>query len=188
MGKARLEEGTPGPGERRVSEDQRELEGFDRRRSAGLFVGIGTYQDENLASIPFAVDDAVDLAHLFLVELQLIHESHTVLCLAGRPRKEETAEKLRRLEGQGVEIRRPLQTEIYTLLERLGGRTNSKGLFLVAVASHGVSFEGADYLLAEDSQRRRAARTGIAVAELFDEVAQARAPRQIVLLDACRDN
>jgi hypothetical protein len=33
-------------------------------------VGVRDFEDDAIASVPFAVDDAVDLAHLFTLELQ----------------------------------------------------------------------------------------------------------------------
>jgi hypothetical protein len=61
------------------------------------------------------------------------------------------------------------------------------GLFVLTVATHGVSDQGGDFLVATDSLKERTLRTGIAVAELFDEVSRAGAERRLVLLDACRE-
>ena len=48
--------------EGRVPEAIRSAEGFDPAESVGLFVGIRTFKDSRFAEVPFAVDDAVDLA------------------------------------------------------------------------------------------------------------------------------
>ncbi len=59
---------------------------FDPARSAGLFVGVSRFDDELFPPVPFAVDDAIDLAHLFALELRLIMPPEVVLGLAGEPR------------------------------------------------------------------------------------------------------
>jgi len=60
------------------------------------------------------------------------------------------------------------------------------------VATHGVSDQGGDFFVATDSVKGRTLRSGIAVAEVLDEVARADADsgemgRRLVLLDACRE-
>src|SRR5689334_16616427 len=61
--------------------------GFDPTASAGLFVGVSTFEDERILEIPYAVDDAVDLAHLFAIELGLVAPERAVLLLAGEAKK-----------------------------------------------------------------------------------------------------
>jgi len=170
-----------------VPEETRVAEGFDPAESAGLFVGIRHFDDERLAEVPFAVDDAIDLAHLFALELDLIAPGKLVLALAGEPRKSESKNRLQALLDAGAVREGARQAEIYDLLDKRGKATNAKGLFVVALATHGFSDQGSDYLVASDSLRRRIVRTGIAVSELFDDVARATAPRRIVILDACRE-
>src|ERR1043166_4045847 len=41
---------------------------FDRKQSAGLFVGVRRFTSDSLEEVPFAVDDAVDLAYVFAFE------------------------------------------------------------------------------------------------------------------------
>ena len=36
--------------------------GFDPDESTGLFIGVGRYQDSDIVEVPYAVDDAIDLA------------------------------------------------------------------------------------------------------------------------------
>ncbi len=59
-----------------------------REFSAGLFVGARDYEDPALRQVPYAVDDAVDLAYLFALELQLIDPAKTILLISGEPQKE----------------------------------------------------------------------------------------------------
>ena len=160
---------------------------FDPAASAGLFVGVSSFEDERIAAVPFAVDDAVDLAYLFALELGLVLPERTVLLLAGEPRKPESVERLAQLVHRGVRRQSARMRDVYEYLGKLARGTEERGLFLLTVATHGVSDQGGDFLVATDSLGERALRTGIAVAEMFDEVARAGAGRRLVLLDACRE-
>ncbi len=160
--------------------------GFDPRASAGLFVGVSTFEDDRIVEVPFAVDDAVDLAHLFALELGLVAPGRTVLLLAGEPRKTESVARLEALRQSGAQVASARQRDIYRHLAglaenvRLGG-----GMALLSVATHGVTDAGGDFLVATDSLADRKLRTGVAVAEVFEEAS--RAGRGLVLLDACRE-
>lgn len=163
------------------------LVAFDPVASAGLFVGVSHFEDERLAMVPFAVDDAVDLAYLFTLELGLVLPEHTALLLAGEPRKPDSMQRLARLVERGSSRRNARTADIYRALGQLTRGTEEGGLFIFTMATHGVSDQGGHFLLATDSLRERTVRTGVAVAEVFDEVSRAGAERRIVLLDACRE-
>jgi hypothetical protein len=174
----------------RVPRNEAEAEGqfgFDIAASAALFVGVSSFEDERIHAIPYAVDDAVDLAYLFTFELGLISPERTILLLAGEPQKPRSIEHLERLGEGGAHRKSARMTDFYRYLGELIQATEEPGLFVLAVATHGVSDQGGDFLLATDSLRQRMLRTGIAVAEVFDEVSRARAGRRLVLLDACRE-
>lgn len=161
--------------------------GFDASHSAGLFVGIRHFDDRDFAEVPYAVDDAVDLAHLFALELRLIAPRRVVLSLAGEPQKPASRDRLRALRDAGAAVRPATHAEILALLARLARESRPQGLLVVALATHGFSDEGNDFLLASDSLRHRLRSTGVAVARVFESLSQARAPRRLLLLDACRE-
>ncbi|WP_089717641.1 caspase family protein [Candidatus Entotheonella palauensis] len=172
---------------RAVPPDIRKAEGFDTAESAGLFIGIRTFADTSFAEVPYAVDDAIDLAHLFTLELSLIDPKKVILALAGMPQKSASNERLQALLKAGVTRKSARLTEIYAHLARQGVATGRRGLFVVTLATHGFSDRGRDFLVSTDTRRRFLKRTGIEVADVFDVVAQAKAPRRLVLLDACRE-
>jgi hypothetical protein len=160
---------------------------FDPGASAGLFVGVSSFEDERIASVPFAVDDAVDLAYLFAEELGLILPERAVLLLAGEPRKLESIERLAQLRQHGARRLIARTTDVYRFVGTLARGTEKNGIFIFTMATHGVSDQGGDFLVATDSLRERTLRTGVAVAEAFDEIAHSGAERRLVLLDACRE-
>lgn len=148
---------------------------------------MSTFEDERFASVPFGVDDAVDLAHLFAIELELVLPQRTVLCLSGAPQKLASRERLEALVEAGASQVPADQSEIYTRLASQASATADKGVFLVSFATHGFAHDGSDFLVASGTRRRFVKQTGINVTDVFNEVALAKAPRRIVLLDACRE-
>ena len=173
--------------EGRVPADIRAAEGFDAAESAGLFVGIRTFEDAELAEVPFAVDDAIDLAHLFVLELALIDPRHVTLALSGEPQKPESVARLRRLVDAGAIKDEASLTKIYKQLERRSGQTGAHGLLVVTMATHGFNVGSQDFLVGADSSKRLIQHTGIVVDAVFDEVSRAPALRRLILLDACRE-
>jgi hypothetical protein len=87
----------------RVPEAIRSAAGFDPAESAGLFVGIRKFDDPEFIEVPFAVDDAVDLAHLFALELDLIAPQNVILALSGDPQKARSADALQALLQAGAQ-------------------------------------------------------------------------------------
>jgi formylglycine-generating enzyme required for sulfatase activity len=174
-------------GEGAVSRDILHQEGFYPEESSGLFVGISTFEDERFLPVPFAVDDAVDLAWVFSLELGLVDARRCVLALAGEPQKEVSRARLAALLEAGAQRERPGLTKVYHLATTLSHSASRRGIFLLAAATHGLSEQGDDFLVAVDTQRNRLLRTAIAIPELFDTASTAIALRRLVLLDACRE-
>jgi formylglycine-generating enzyme required for sulfatase activity len=151
-------------------------------------VGIRNFEDEQLAEIPYAVDDAVDLAHMFSVELGLIDPVKIVLALSGEPQKPGSRERLDTLLAGGAQEEPAEQSDIYRLLSDQGQVTGAGGVFVVAIATHGFSDQGSQYLAAADSRNNHLTSTGIPVNEVFDDIdLVTKTPRRIVLLDACKE-
>jgi hypothetical protein len=163
-----------------------EVAAFDPSQSAGLFVGVRSFDYGAFAEVPYAVDDAVDLAHLFSLELHLISPEKVVLAVSGEPQKRESRKRLQALLGHGAVRKGPSRSEIIHRLQRLATSSDRAGLAVVTVATHGFLDDG-EILLTSDAVTGRVKTTGLPAALLFDEVARAGAPRRVVLLDACQE-
>ena len=161
-------------------------EGFDASQSAGFFVGISEFEDSSFTTVPFAVDDAVDLASLF-VGLELLEPEKVVLALSGQPRKAASQERLRLLVEGGARISKATLGLFTDHVYQQGRASGESGLFIVSIATHGFSNEGNDYLVASDTRQRRIQRGGISFAEIIDDISLSRASRRLVLVDACRE-
>lgn len=160
---------------------------FDPSQSAGLFVGISEFEDLRIDPVRYAVDDAVDLAHFFIIEQGLIPAESAVLALAGKPEKAASEKRLEALLGLGVQRESARQSDIFRWLLALGRTTGPDGLMLVTLASHGSTDQGSDFLWVPETVREHRLRAGVRVDDLFDDVARAKAERRLVLLDTCRN-
>src|SRR5262245_57723811 len=85
-----------------LSAEQRVQGKLDLGGSAGLFVGVGKFDETSgLGDLRFTPDDAVLLAHLFVEELQLLPPANVRLALGGEPRSTRGREVLARLRQPG---------------------------------------------------------------------------------------
>lgn len=164
--------------------------GFDPAQSVALFVGARTFSDDDsLEMVPYAVDDAVDLAYAFALDprVALVHPKHVALALSDQtPRKQISQRRLAELKRQGATIAPASQSQILKLLSRQAGAVGARGIFIVSFASHGFSDDGLQYLLAANSLFREF-NTAIPAARLFDLVAKSKATRSLILIDTCRE-
>ncbi len=169
----------------RLPQDVIASQQFDPKQSGGLFVGVRKF-DYGLAEIPYAVDDAIDLAHLFALELGLLDPSLVTLALAGEAQKAESRQRLAALKEAGARQVDPTAT-LSALLLTLPDTTGADGLFVASFATHGFDEDGIQLLAHRQSHPEDLAATGIRMNKVFDWIARAKAPRRIVLVDACRE-
>ena len=159
--------------EGRVPEVIRASQGFNPVESAGLFVGIRHFDDSEFIDVPFAVDDAVDLAHLFVLELDLIAPQQVLLALSGEPQKPQSVQALQALRQAGAKRVEAQKSKILRHLRHQAAATGKRGLFVVTFATHGFSAQGRDFLVGRDTERGFIQDTGLKVGIVFDQAAQA---------------
>src|SRR5262245_56603032 len=108
---------------------------YDPQQSAALFVGIRDFTHGTIGRVPYALDDAVDLAYLFTVELQpsLVPARRVVLALSGgEPVKPASRCKLQELIKRGATILPARRTEIVYALRAQAKAAGRKALLIVA--------------------------------------------------------
>ncbi len=161
---------------------------FDSLASAGVFVGVSQFDDSaSFSGVPFAVDDAIDLAHLFSIRLGLIEPERVILALSGKPRKGRSKSHLGALRNKGVPPPVPAENpELYSLVVQQAEATGPDGIFIVMMATHGIFHENADYLLASNTVERFLTNTSINAQDLLEAVGRSGARRRLVFIDACR--
>ncbi|HEY2830390.1 MAG TPA: PQQ-binding-like beta-propeller repeat protein [Thermoanaerobaculia bacterium] len=160
--------------------------GFDRNQSAALFVGVSRFTHRDLAPVPYAADDAVDLAYLFVCDrrVRLVRADRVVIALSGQPYKDESRRKLELLRRAGAKTAAADPTNIVSLLEQQAVLTRSGGILIVSISSHGFTRGGMPYILGGSSVVQDP-RTTISVANILDTASTS--SRSLVLIDACRE-
>lgn len=161
---------------------------FNRDESAALFVGVRKFTHRELSSVPYAADDAVDLAYLFVFDrrVQLVRADRVILALSGRPEKEESKRRLEMLQRAGASVQHADQTDIVSLLRRQAALAGKNGILVVSLATHGFVRDGLPYILGASSAVQYPATT-VSVSNLLDTAARSRALRSLVFIDACRE-
>lgn len=160
---------------------------FKPEESAAVFVGVSEFpKDSGVLPVPYAVDDAVDLAYTFTfgTSANLIPPKRVVLALEGKPVKPESQARLEQLRAEGARVIEAHRSTILNALEEQAGAVGKDGLLVFAFASHGFSTDGTPYVLATDSQMENPA-SSLSTLNIADIAA--RAPRSVIFIDACRE-
>jgi hypothetical protein len=168
--------------------DVKQAKTIDPTKSAALFVGVRDFPwDKSLASVPYAVDDAVDLAYELTIEQKpaLVDPKRVVLALSGDPQKPESQEKLKKLLAAGEERHKATTEDILDLLESQSRAVGANGILIAAFATHGVSDDGIQYLLTASSTLAHYRSNGLTDAGIRDIVSVV--PRSLIFIDACRE-
>lgn len=162
----------------------------DSARSVGLFVGVRAFpEDSEIAEVPYAADDAVDLAYqLALPEdprRRLLQPRKVHLALSGQPQKAESRSRLRKLLAAGARVSGASRAEIERWLAAKA--EGGAALVWVSFATHGRSQGQDEYLLIADSRLDDLASTALPTQQLLAQVARRPAALRMVVLDACRE-
>lgn len=160
---------------------------FSREASTGVFVGVRKFPHDLTLDVPYAVDDAVDLAYRFALDQRvgLIPPRSVVLAISGTPQKRESSDRLHELERAGARVVKDVSSgDILQLVEEQAIRAGDDGLFVLSIASHGFQQNGDAYILGSTSDFA-APKTAVRLATLVDSAA--RAKRSVLFIDACRD-
>lgn len=152
---------------------------FDGEHAAALFVGVRTFDHRLRPEVPYAVDDAVDLAYLFAFDrrVSLVAPRRIVLALAGTPEKEISRSRLEELTRDGARVIPARHAGILEAMKQQAALAGESGLLVVSFATHGVDEKGIWQVLDP-------AGAEISTADVQDIARQA--SRSLILIDACR--
>jgi len=164
------------------------LDQVDPDRAAGLFVGVGEFNPRAyLASLRFAPDDAIALAHLFSIELNLIAPSRTSIALSGAPAATRSIEMLQALRAAGASIVNATRVDLLYAMDDFVERGRGECRFAVmAFSTHGYEEGGTAYLMPADGARRFVSMTGLNVNAVHETFERAGASQRLLILDTCR--
>ncbi|MDB6057361.1 MAG: peptidase caspase catalytic subunit p20, partial [Verrucomicrobiales bacterium] len=173
-----------------MSAAQVSAEKMDSTTAAGIFLGVNKFDTETLATLTYAVDDAIDLAFLFAEDLKLIYPSNIFLALGGTPTKEASEKRLKILLEHGATRTAATHTEFYKLLHKAPRLTRGPGLLVIHISSHGFDENGKAYVMLQDSDLTMLADTGVPLTSIEHAMGtgerSGRAARGLLLIDACR--
>lgn len=159
-----------------------------RDQSAGLFVGIGKFEYQTgLKQLEHAPDDAVALAHRFVVELKQVPPSRAQVVLAGKPKSVAAQRQLKELERLKVLIVSGTRSGFKKALQRFVGQSGSGGLAVMAVSLHGYETQKDIYLMPSDGNWQTVRTSGVSMTSVLEALQQSSARSRVLLLDACRE-
>ncbi|HEX2121090.1 MAG TPA: caspase family protein [Thermoanaerobaculia bacterium] len=146
-------------------------------------------RDTSLVEVPYAVDDAIDLAYAVSLErnVKLVLPERVALAISGDPQKPDSKLRLEELERRGATVLRTAgQVDVLTLLEKQARSAGKGGVFIVGFATHGFTRDGMHYLISETSLLQHP-ETALPAHKVLDIAARSEADRSLVFLDACRE-
>lgn len=156
--------------------------------SLGLFVGIGEFDKRShFSRLRYAPDDAVMLAHLFTLELNLISPQRVRLALGGEPSTERARRCLEELKEAQVALVPAVKTEILYAVEEIAelGR-NTDGLIAISFSTHGYEEENRAFLMPADGARRFIPETGLPLDRVYRSLDYEGDSTKLLILDTCR--
>lgn len=162
--------------------------------SAGVFIGVQEFHAGAGLTVPYAADDAVDLAYLLTRELELLPPRRTTLLLAGRPSKDSSRRSLEELrmeatvvedDERGFGPRKWIDAATVASAVRARAReVEQGGVLVLSIATHGLLVGGDHLLLTADASRREP--HGIHLATILDAIKTERPERLLLLIDTYR--
>lgn len=161
---------------------------FDPQQSVALFLGVRHFTAERAIDVPYAVDDAIDLAYMFTLDkgVCMVDPRRVILAISGKPEKEESKKRLTELERLGVRITRAVEADdILRLVREQANRVERGGIYVLSLATHGFLHRGTPYVLGSSS-RMRDPGTSVSAAEIADIIGSSKARRSLLFIDACR--
>jgi formylglycine-generating enzyme required for sulfatase activity len=163
--------------------------------NAGLFVGVNRFDDDGLTPLQFAVNDAVELAYLFVFEIKLIPAENCWLLIDGEVNAEATRvqQHLEQLLQAGVKVTRTATRAnvLRTFLEVKRVGQNVQDILVCFFSSHGFQQPSAAYIMPSDGIRSLLVETAVPLATIEDQMGHpetgSKAGHRLLLIDACQE-
>ena len=167
----------------------RSAKGVVNTSNVGMFVGVNDFRPGEFPHLVYAVDDAIALAHLFVVELELIPADNAVLALQGEPGTTRGRKLLSELQANGVKPTEATRSDIIAGLDRLQKIPDAgtpDGVMIVSLSTHGLENSEVEYIMLHDGMYSHPAEGAITVAELNRNMDHTNVSKRLLIVDACR--
>ncbi|MFO0819467.1 MAG: SUMF1/EgtB/PvdO family nonheme iron enzyme [Pirellulales bacterium] len=157
--------------------------------NGGLFVGVNEFSaDPDVPPLRFAVNDAIEQCHLFVVELKLLPAHHCVLALSGVAVGEKVHQHLDDLKQRGVQMVGAEKSVLLRSFVRVRGFVRPMtGLLVVSFSSHGFTDKRVGYVMPSDGLRTFLEDTAIRLASVEEQMNASQAGHRLLLVDACQE-
>jgi hypothetical protein len=158
---------------------------IDWNQSAGVFIGIEAFHAADAPlEVPYAVDDAVDLAYLFTNELGLLAPEHTAALLSGRPHKERSRQHLDTLTQRATVMLDDVDAaRVYDAVDKQLAQLGARGVLVLAIATHGYTTTGGQHVLLTADSGASMPR-GVVLGEILRRQKRG---RLLLFVGACRE-
>lgn len=165
------------------------LPGDQTAQNAALFVGIGQFEERaNLPNLRFTPDDALALAHLFVIEMKLIPPQRARLAISGEPSSDRAKRNLRELLDAGVKQVEPEKIALEDAIEEVANLPKDpNAVIVVTFASHGYEEKGIAYIMPMNGRQNRLASTGVSLETVKSILRDSPANKRLLIIDACRE-
>lgn len=160
--------------------------------NAGLFVGVNRFDDAALNELSYAVHDAIELAHLFVIELKLVPPANCWILLSGEPAAGSAAQRVRahlaELKRAGASVRDAERTDLLrAFLKARDVAKEESNLLVCSLSSHGFEDRGQPYVMPSDGIRDLLADTAVSLQTIETNMQRSRAGHRLLLVDACQE-
>jgi hypothetical protein len=156
--------------------------------NAAVFVGVNEFADRSLSPLNFAVNDAVEQAYLFAVELRLVPPRNCQLVLAGKPKGQVVERHLQELLAAGA---KELPADKSSILQAVAVASrqaiDASSLLIVSFSSHGFDDgEGEAYLMPSGGLTDFLDDTALRLRVVEETMRKSKAGHRLLLVDACQ--
>lgn len=157
--------------------------------SAGLFIGVNEFsEDKGLAELDFAVNDAIELAYMFVCELNLIPASNCILSISGAPTTVAAKKQLAILRRKMVEVTDASKPKVLASLKTVCRQSSGKqDMAVVSFSTHGFEDKYGVYIMPADGMRSFLADTAIYSGTVKESLVNCKAGKKLLILDTCRE-
>lgn len=158
-----------------------------REQSVGLFVGIGKFEFQaGLENLEYAPDDAVALAHRFVVELKMIPAAKAQVVLAGEPKSERARKQWVELKALKVEMVKGTRNGLQKALQKFAEQSSADGLAVMTFSGHGYETQQDVYLMPSNGNWQTVRTSGVSFQTVLEAFQSTKTRSRVLLLDACR--
>ncbi len=166
------------------------IRNYEKQKSAGLFLGVNEFAVEGetsseLAPLDYAVDDAIDMAHLFICEFPLLLPEKVVVAVSGDPNKAESIKNKQELISKGVRFKSTRYPDVLKHIERAQKDSGKNGYLIYSFSSHGFINGGRNYIVCENTVLKRL-ESALPVDQVTAEAKKSLDAVKIIFVDACR--